>query len=475
MADIDPKSSGGVNRSEGISWLELMDKDSRPVPEFLRTESYTYRGSEPLAATRYTSEEFAKLERERMWPYVWQFAAREEDLPEPGDYIVYENVGRSYIVSRQDDGSVKAVHNVCLHRGRKLRDADGTADQFVCPFHGFAWNKDGSFANMPCKWDFGHLNEEKLGLPEAEVGRWGGYIFLREEKGGPSLEEYLAPLPEHFKRWKHEECYTAMWVAKEVPANWKIVMEAFMEAWHTIVTHPQLLPFTGDCIGAYWTWGDNVNVNNTPFGVMSPHVNPEGKTQQWIVDEFVKYNGRSADNYDGEKAADPFDIKVPEGMTAREALGAKMRKAYSEQAKQDLDYATDAELLDGLVYNVFPHFAPWGGFMPNIVYRWKPGATPDTCIMEVRILVRVAKGEPMPRGAQMRMLGKDEPWTACKEIGVLGDVFEQDMENLPYVQDGLHCSKTGEVNLGDYQEIRIRQFHQTMDKYISGELGGWKK
>jgi len=52
------------------------------------------------------------------------------------------------------------------------------------------------------------------------------------------------------------------------------------------------------------------------------------------------------------------------------------------------------------------------------------------------------------------------------ELGVLGDVFEQDMGNLPYVQEGLKASKTGEVNLGDYQEIRIRQFHQTLEKYL---------
>lgn len=474
MADIDPEASAkadaktrGRNRSPGISWEELMDLDARPTPDFLKQESYTYLGSEPIPASRYTSEEFARLEREKMWPYVWQFAAREEDIPEPGDYTVFENAGRSYLLSRQEDGSVKAVHNVCMHRGRKLRTQDGHADQFICPFHGFTWNKDGSFASNPCRWDFSHLTDEKMHLPEAEVGRWGGYIFLRENPGGPSLEEFLAPLPEHFKRWRHEECTTAIWVSKEVPANWKVTMEAFMEAWHTIITHPQLLPFTGDCNSAYWIWGDNVNVNLVPFGIMSPHINAEGKTEQWIVDEFIKYNGRSADNYEGNPD-DPYAVKVPEGVSARHALGEAMRANYTRMFGHDHSHATDAELLDALVYNVFPNFAPWGGFMPNIVYRWRPGATPDTCLMEVRVLTRVPPGQPIPRGAPMRMLGKDEPWTACKEIGILGDVFEQDMDNLPYVQQGLHCSKTGEVNLGDYQEIRIRQFHHTLEKYIGG-------
>ena len=466
MADGNSKLGGGVNRSPGISWEGLMDIDGRPVPDFLKHESYTYRGSEPIAASRYTSEDFARLENEKMWPNVWQFAAREEDLPEVGDYIVYENAGRSYLVSRQEDASVKAFHNVCLHRGRKLKTGAGAADQFQCPFHGFTWNKDGSFSQMPCRWDFEHLTKEKMSLPEAEVGRWGGYIFVRENPGGPTLEEFLAPLPEHFKRWRHEECTTAIWVAKVVPANWKATMEAFMEAWHTIITHPQLLAFTGDCNAAYWTWGDNVNVNLVPFGIMSPHIDPAGHTEQWIVDEFIKFNGRSADSYDD--AGDPFAVQVPEGSTARLSLGEAMRENYTKTFGHDHSQATDAELLDGLVYNVFPNFAPWGGFMPNIVYRWRPWKDVDHCLMEVRILTRVPPGQPIPNGVPMKFLTDDEPWTTATEIGVLGSVFEQDMENLPYVQEGLKCSKNGEVNLGDYQEIRLRQFHQTLDKYLAG-------
>jgi nitrite reductase/ring-hydroxylating ferredoxin subunit len=466
MADIDPKLDLGKARSPGISWTELMKADSRPAPDCLTDESYQYRGSAPIDTARYTDEEFARAEREKMWPYVWQFAAREEDLPEPGDFVVYENAGRSWLISRQEDGSVRAFHNVCLHRGRKLRTQDGSTDQFQCPFHGFTWTKDGSFKGSPCNWDFAHLGADEMTLPQGEVGQWGGYIFLREEPGGPSLEDFLAPLPDHFKRWRHEECTTVIWVAKDVPANWKVTSEAFMEAWHTLVTHPQILPFTGDCNSAYWTWGDNVNVNLVPFGVLSPHINPDGKTEQWIVDEFIKYNGRSSDNYD--PSGDPYAISVPDNQSAREALGAALRRSYTEQNGYDHESATDSELLDALVYNVFPNFAPWGGYMPNIVYRWRPGKTPDTCMMEVRVLARVKKGEPIPRGVPMHYLRADEKWTDAPEIGGLGAVFEQDMENLPYVQDGLHCSKNGKVQLANYQEIRIRQFHDTMDKYLAG-------
>jgi phenylpropionate dioxygenase-like ring-hydroxylating dioxygenase large terminal subunit len=163
MSKVEPKAApGGTNRSKGISWQELMKIDARPAPDFLTQESYTYRGSEPLATKRYTSPEFARLENEKMWPNVWQFAAREEDMPAVNDYIVYENAGRSYLVSRQDDGSVRAFHNVCLHRGRKLRTQDGNVDQFRCAFHGFTWNKTGTLKQIPCRWDFGHLSNEKI-------------------------------------------------------------------------------------------------------------------------------------------------------------------------------------------------------------------------------------------------------------------------------------------------------------------------
>jgi hypothetical protein len=87
--------------------------------------------------------------------------------------------------------------------------------------------------------------------------------------------------------------------------------------------------------------------------------------------------------------------------------------------------------------------------------------------MEVRIISRVAKGQVMPKSVPMHMLTEEQPWTAALELGTLGNIFEQDMANLPFVQDGLKASKTKEVNLGDYQEIRIRHFHRTLDKYLA--------
>lgn len=465
MMKDKPRSNPTQARCPGETWAQILSHDAKAPPAFLAEDNYHYLGSEPLDTARYTSPEFFAAENEKMWPHVWQFAAREEELPEPGDYVVYDNAGRSYLLVRQADRSIKAFHNVCLHRGRKLKTGAGSGKNLFCQFHGFTWSLSGNIEKIPCRWDFGTVTDDDMRLPQAEVGQWAGYIFVRDIPGGPSLLEFLAPLPEHFKRWKHEECATAVWVAKVVNANWKVTMEAFMESYHAIATHPQLLPFLGDANSAYNNWGDNVNANYAPFGVLSPHLNPEGKTQQWIADEFVKFNGRSADNYDPENGAKEF--RVAPGSTARRSLGAMLRESSRRAFGRDHDDASESELVDALVYNVFPNFAPWGGFMPNIVYRWRPWPDQDHCLMEVRVLVRVKPGEPMPKSVPMHLLSDSELWTAAPELGVLGSVFEQDMANMSLVQDGLKVSKNRRVYLGDYQEIRIRQFHQTIDKYLA--------
>ena len=464
MADFDSADTIAVARCPGPGWEDIVAADDIAPPAFIAEDRYRYLGSEALDARRYYDPAFFQAEVEKMWPNVWQFAARVEDMPEPGDYVTYENAGRSYLLVRQDDGSIRAFHNVCLHRGRKLKTDSGSTDQFVCPFHGFAWNKDGSINNIPCRWDFSHLPDKKLHLPEASVALWGGYIFVRENPEGPSIEEFLAPLPAFFERWKHEECVTVAWVGKVVKANWKITMEAFMESYHAYVTHPQLMPFTGDANAAYHVLGKHVNVNYTPFGTISPHLEQHGLSQQWIVDEFVKYNGRSADNYDPEK--DNYNIAVPDDRTARQALGAAMRETSARTFGGDYSAVSEAELLDALVYNVFPNFAPWGGFMPNIVYRWRPWPDQDHCLMEVRVIARVPEGQPRPAGVPLHMLGEDQSWSDAPELGVLGGVVDQDMTNMELTHDGLKCSKNQRVELGDYQEIRLRHFHQTLDHYL---------
>ena len=245
MVDINPKVDR-PDRCPGISYTDMLAVDTRPAPDYLVMESNQELGDAAISTERYTSAEFAALEDEKMWPNVWQFAAREEDMPDPGDTVVYEIGDKSFLLVRQQDDSVRAFYNVCLHRGRKLKLESGPSINLRCPFHGFTWKNDGSLKEIPCQWDFKHLEGQDLSLPELKVERWQGFIMVTENHDLPPFREWIGPGVEHYDNWRLDECTTVGWVARVVPANWKAAAEAFMEAWHTIVTHPQILPFTAD-------------------------------------------------------------------------------------------------------------------------------------------------------------------------------------------------------------------------------------
>lgn len=460
-------------RCPGNSYTDMLEADTRRVPDFLFEESNLEMGDEPMDTERYISDDYKKLEDELMWPNVWQFAAREEELPETGDTVVYEINNKSFILVRQKDGSVRAFYNSCLHRARKLRTESGKASQIKCPFHGLGWNLDGSIKEIPCQWDFKHLEDKDMSLPEARVNLWQGFVMITENHDIAEFTEWVGPDIAHYERWRLDECYTAVWVGRVIPANWKVTSEAFMEAWHSVTTHPQLLPFLGDANTRYDLYGDFMNRAITPSGVLSPHV--KGKDQQYVLDKMAEFAGQADDGEnnrrfnagDGLEDADPNDP-----FLARKVLADANRKGFHEMNGHDYSEISDSEMLDNFTYNIFPNFSPWGGFVPNIVYRWRPWKDADHCLMEVRILMRNAKDKPMPKSAEMFLIPDNEPFSYANEYlgeGLAG-VFDQDMSNLPYVQEGMKASAHGSMELGHYQDSRVRHFNQTLDKYINKVL-----
>ncbi|MEO0996904.1 MAG: aromatic ring-hydroxylating dioxygenase subunit alpha [Pseudomonadota bacterium] len=455
----------GAGEYDGLTYTELLETDAGTVPDFLSREQFAPLGFDEVPVEHFTSQEFFNLEAERMWPRVWQMACREEDIPRPGDFHVYEILDWSLLIARQDDGSIKAFYNSCLHRGRKLKTKGGSAKQFRCPFHGFTWNTDGSLKRIPCPWDFPQVKPADFTLPEARVDTWAGFVFVNMDADAMPLADYLDVLPEHFEGWDLANTSKVVHVGKIVPANWKATAEAFMEAYHAEVTHPQIMPYSGDINGRYDIYGDHVSRNITPMATPSPVLGDKRPAEQEILDELVGTSGRIIEEEGGDK------LLVPEGMTARAFMAQMNRNAFAAEDGYDYGDKSDAEMLDAIVYNVFPNFAPWGGYVPNIVYRWRPnGWDSHSCLMEVMFLKRVPKGTARPRPAPYRLLGDDEAWSDAAELGALGPIFDQDMGNLPYVQAGMRASKRGHITLAGYQESRVRQMHQTLMKYIDGAL-----
>jgi phenylpropionate dioxygenase-like ring-hydroxylating dioxygenase large terminal subunit len=284
-----PDKVSREDRCPGMSYTDMLNADTRTAPDYLFEESNRDMPNDPLPIAPYISEDFARLERERLWPNVWLFAAREDEMPDPGDTVVFDINDRSFLLVRQKDNSVKAFYNACLHRARKLRTKAGNTTQLRCPFHGFAWRNDGSLKEIPCAWDFTHLEGKDLSLPEVRVNLWQGFIMITENDQIADFAEWLGPAASHYEAYDFGNRHTGMWVAKRIPANWKATAEAFMEAWHSVTTHPQLLAFLGDANTRYDLIGDHFNRAITPSGVLSPHLT--GKDQQYVLDKMAEFSG----------------------------------------------------------------------------------------------------------------------------------------------------------------------------------------
>ncbi len=453
----------GEARSTGPSLQELLDTDTREVPVALRDESYVFQGQADVEKSRYTSPEFAALEAEHLWTRTWQMACHEDQIAKPGDHVVYDVANQSLIVTRTSDGSVKAYHNACLHRGTKLRVDDGRVASFRCPFHGWRWSLEGELTELPCQWDFPQVVEATDGaaLPEAQVATWAGWVFVNFDLDAEPFETYAGKLIEHFESFPDfAERRIAFHAVKEVPANWKVVMEAFSEGYHVIATHPQILEFTADANSEYSIWPDSEGVTRfvNGFGAQSPHLG--NLTEQQVADAYAAFS---------RKRSGDGTIEVPEGKTARHAVAEEFRSTISAFYDVDLSDHSDSEMLDAILYHLFPAFAPWAGLGQPLVYRWRPGATPDTSFMDVYRMAPLRDGEERTAAPTSR-LTLEQAWSEAPGMGGLAAVFEQDMANLPRVQAGLKSSGKSSVSFGLYQEARLRKIHHLIDSSIAGGL-----
>ena len=443
----------GAARSPGLSYQELLDTDTHPVPDVLRLESPREAGTADFSVERYTTRAWHELEKERLWSRVWQYACRVDEIPEVGDYYLYEIAGRSYIVMRSAADEIKAFPNACLHRGRRLKDYDGHCSELRCPFHGFAWHINGDFSDAPAAWDFPHVEAEAFKLPECAAGVWQGFVFINPDPECEPLEDFVAELDEHFQTWNLERRYKQAHVAKVIHANWKIAQEAFCEAYHVNATHPQIMLYLGDTNSQIDVWENCARVI-TPGGTVSP-----------LLDYDVSPNEMMAAMLDVRHDMD-LPVEVPEGKSMREVAAGLSRENWRQQAGDVVDEMSDAEMMDSIDYTLFPNFHPWGAFN-RIVYRFRPnGDDHRSSIMECIFLAPYGPDEERPPPAPVHWLEEHEVFSDAQELGMLGKVFDQDLFNMSKVQLGLETTHKPGVTLSNYQESKIRWLHDKLTEWV---------
>ncbi len=443
------------------STQEIIASDNVKAPFWVTSESYEFLGDEDVTKDRYIDPEFAQREYERLWTRTWQFACREEHIPEVGDYYVYDIGRQSFIITRVAEDKISAYYNACLHRGTKLRasGSEGSTSEFQCSFHGWTWNLDGTNKEILCPWDFPHVDREKLTLPQAKVEVLGGFVFINMDQNAPSLAEYFGPeAMKHFTSWGLENRYVYLHVTKRIPCNWKLNIEAFMEAYHVRDTHPQVCVSNGDINSQYDIYGEHVNRFISTLGVVSPHFAGE-YSEQDVLDQFTIGDADALG--EGKRV-------LPEGGTARQAMADMFRGMFEQATNTDLSSVSDAELLDCFSYTLFPNTFLFPGISLPMVYRFRPDPKDHrVSLYEVFFLRPVPKDGKRPYPAQPIHLRDEQSFTEAEGMPPgFGAILDQDTDNLVLQQEGLEASAKRGLTLGNYQEIRIRHFEHAVDKYV---------
>ena len=415
---------------------------------------------ERIPAKRYYDQEFFDLEREKLWPHVWQMAARLEEIPEVGDYVEYRILDKSVIVVRTKSG-VKAFHNTCRHRGVQLVSGPGNCKTkgFICPFHGWRWNMEGDNTFVFGKQIFSEENLEKaeLNLAPCRVELWGGCAFINFDDDAPNLLESLGPIADRLGIRNVDKLKMEWWYGTVLPTNWKLAMEAFMEGYHTMRTHPQL----------------NQLSIVSPFGgdADAPTVTKKLDSRA-TIDLMIAFFGRLCSGMGGmihetevDIAKSVRDMELPEDPM--EALGAFIVRVKDEIHQRgvarglpvpDLN-AIDAADPHRTVEFMFPHYFLLPMYSAMSSYRIRP-LTPETCYFEIWSLAFLTDEDAPNEPVRPVILPYDS--TEFPEIP------QQDYSNLPLQQLGLHAGGFEYMRLGGKVEGLISNYQRLIDGYLAG-------
>jgi len=205
------------------------------------------------SAAYLTAEAFAE-DRATIFNRQWFCAAREEDVPGPGDHRVLDIAGESVLLVRDKTDTLHAHYNVCRHRGSRMCDAASDARWGValdagvvgrtmirCPYHGWSYALDGKLLAAPQLQDTPGFNKADFALHKVGVATWGGFVFLNlSPETAPDFTAELADPARRLANYPLADLRIAKTIRYELNANWKLILENYNECYHCPGVHPEL-------------------------------------------------------------------------------------------------------------------------------------------------------------------------------------------------------------------------------------------
>jgi phenylpropionate dioxygenase-like ring-hydroxylating dioxygenase large terminal subunit len=405
-----------------------------------------------IPTPRYFDPDFHQLEAERLWPRVWQMACRLEEIPAPGDFAEYEILDQSVIVVRTEDLGVTAFQNACRHRGVRVAQGHGTCESgFTCPFHGWCYAADGTNTFVSRRSTFAEHNLEPgdLDLPPVRCETWGGCAWINLDPEAPPLRRCLEPAATALDIWKVESLRTEWWYACRLPVNWKLAVEAFVEAYHVVETHPQLVIPTryGQRKGEVFDPRAFVDSDLRYLHAMS-----EGMAGMVHANDVAVAEGLR----DIELPADADEGRATWNRTLNDAVTSWHRARGADMPDLNEVAAHGVQLE---FFQCFPHYFVLPMYSSATAYRFRPTG-PEETHMEIWSLTRYPEDEVRDRPTPPETWSHDDPrWPP---------IPAQDFSNLPRQQKGLHARGLPYLRLSAGLEGHISNFQRTIDGFLAG-------
>jgi glycine betaine catabolism A len=209
---------------------------SNTRPEVTATEATT------LPQRYYSDPAWFRREMETIHFDMWLCAGRTSQIPGAGDYFLRQFANASVIITRDEQGEIRAFHNVCRHRGTMLCSAEQGkfAGRIQCQYHAWTYKLDGTLASAPHMEKVQGFREAEYPLNAVATAIWDGHIFMNLSAHPIPFAEHLAGLDKKFQPWGMEKLQMVERRVYHLKANWKLIIQNYSECLHCPIVHPLL-------------------------------------------------------------------------------------------------------------------------------------------------------------------------------------------------------------------------------------------
>lgn len=212
------------------------------MTKFYSTASTLSKGAKTLPGRYFNSETIFKEEIDRIFSSRWLCIGRQEQIPNPRDYFLWQMGSESIIVLRDRNAEVKAFYNICRHRGTRLctQQQGNFSKSIHCPYHAWAYDLDGRLLVAPLMNELADFQQKDYSLYSAPIVTWEGFLFINLAKSPEPFATAFAPLMGKFSQWELPQLRVVDSMEYQVQANWKLIFQNYSECYHCPTIHPTL-------------------------------------------------------------------------------------------------------------------------------------------------------------------------------------------------------------------------------------------